>query len=254
MNRQSIATRLFLYAALWSTLILLVAGVVLTTLYRRSAEAAFDARLGVYLRAIVADVAAPGDDNRAIPELGDPQFELTLSGWYWQITRLDSEKPEIKASRSLFAARLPRLADQGSAITKGGARQGYAIGPDGRQLRILEREIDVGDSGIYLVQVAATTEEMQERLRNFELVLATTFVLLALALIATTALQVRYGLRPLRQLRASVAAIRRGEGDRIAGSFSKDLAPLADELNLLIDSNRDIVERARMHVGILLMR
>jgi signal transduction histidine kinase len=250
MNAQSIATRLFVSATLWSTAILLIAGILLSALNQRSAEAAFDERLGVYLRALVADVASPGDESRPGPgELGEPQFELTSSGWYWQITPLNSDRPEIKASRSLFATRLPRLADLGVAAGIGGARQGYAQGPDNRLLRIVERVIDVGDNGIYLVQVAATTEEIEQRIRNFQLELAGTFVILALALIGTTALQVRYGLRPLRLLQHGVAAIRRGESERIVGSFPKDLSPLADELNLLIMSNRDIVERARTHVG-----
>ena len=39
----------------------------------------------------------------------DPQFELAFSGWYWQITRLDLPRPEIRTSRSLFATQLPRL-------------------------------------------------------------------------------------------------------------------------------------------------
>ena len=38
-----------------------------------------------------------------------PQFELPFSGWYWQITRLDVDHPEIRTSRSLFGAQLPRL-------------------------------------------------------------------------------------------------------------------------------------------------
>ncbi|MCC2104027.1 MAG: sensor histidine kinase, partial [Hyphomicrobiales bacterium] len=85
-----------------------VAGVLLSAYYRRTSEAGFDQRLNVYLRALVADVASSGDDQRSDPgELGDPQFDLVQSGWYWQITRLDSEKPQIRASRSLFAARLP---------------------------------------------------------------------------------------------------------------------------------------------------
>lgn len=99
---RSIATRLFVSAALLSVAILLAAGLVLTTIYRRAAEANFDERLGVYLRALVADIATPGEDSRTAPgQLGEPQFELALSGWYWQITRLDVPKPEIRSSRSV---------------------------------------------------------------------------------------------------------------------------------------------------------
>lgn len=247
---RSIATRLFLSAAFWSVAVLLVAGLVLTAIYRRTAEQSFDERLGVYLRAIVADVATPGDDTRTEPgQLGDPQFELSLSGWYWQITRLGEARPTIKASRSLFASRLPQLADLGVAAGVGGTRRGYAPGPDGRTLRIVERVIEVDDEGRYLIQVAATTEQIDQDIWRFELALATTFLVLALALVGSTLAQVRWGLRPLRRLQGEVAAIRRGEGDRIDGSFPRDLAPLASELNLLIASNREIVERARTHVG-----
>lgn len=247
---RSLAQRLFLSAALWSLAILLIAGLVLSALYRRTAEQSFDERLGVYLRAIVADIATPGDDTRTEPgQLGDPQFELSLSGWYWQITPLDQQRPQIKASRSLFASRLPKLEDYGVAAQLGGQRRGYAPGPDGRALRIVERVIDAEDEGHFLVQVAATTDQLESEIYRFELALAGTFVILALALVGSTLLQVRWGLRPLRRLQNEVAAIRRGEGDRIDGSFPPDLSPLAAELNLLIASNREIVERARTQVG-----
>jgi signal transduction histidine kinase len=74
-------------------------------------------------------------------------------------------------------------------------------------------------------------------------------VTLAFALVGATALQVRYGLRPLRRLQDEVAAIRRGDSEKIDGAFPEDLAPLAGELNLLIAANREVVERARTHVG-----
>lgn len=246
----SISARLLLSAIVCSFLLLLLAGVILSSIYRRATEQAFDQRLGVYLRAIVADVATPGDDTRTEPgQLGEPQFELTLSGWYWQITRLDTDKPDIKASQSLFAEQLPRLADLGVAAGIGGSRRGYATGPDGRPIRIVEREIDVGDSGIYLVQVAATTDEIDSQIRQFELALTIAFCVLALALAGATVAQVRYGLRPLRRLGDEVASIRRGESERVAAVYSEELSALASELNLLIGSNREILERARTQVG-----
>ena len=149
LNSLPIATRLFYSATLWSAALLLIAGVALTTFYRRNTEKAFDDRLGVYLRAIVADVATPGDDTRTEPgQLGEPRFELALSGWYWQITRVDTPDGEIRASRSLFAARLPKLSALGVQPELGGVRRSYVTGPDQRALRILERVIDVGDEGI----------------------------------------------------------------------------------------------------------
>ena len=247
----SIPTRLFLSAAFWSTLLLLIAGIGLVTVFRRTTEQAFDDRLSVYLRALVADVALSGDETANTPgqQLGEPLFELTRSGWYWQVTRVDGATPQIRASKSLFATRLPKLADLGVRPDQTGLRKGFVDGPDERNLRMIERVIDVGDDGTFLVQVAATNEDVEAQIRRFTLSLALAFAILALALVGTTALQVRFGLRPLRELQGEVSTIRRGEGEKIAGAYPQDLSPLASELNLLIASNREVIERARTQVG-----
>ncbi|HEY8161327.1 MAG TPA: ATP-binding protein [Methylocystis sp.] len=247
---RSIATRLFLTAAALSSVVLLVASVFFTTYYRREAEEIFERRLDVYLRAIVADVSESGQEGRTGPgQLGNPQFELPGSGWYWQITRMDDAAHEIKASRSLFAERLPKLSELGVPAEIGGSRRGYAIGPDTRRLRIVERVIDAGDTGIYLVQVAASSEEIEEQIAHFRFALIVAFAALAIALAIVAAFQVSFGLRPLRLLQRELVSIRRAERERITGTYPSEIAPLADELNLLISANRDILERARTQVG-----
>jgi len=249
LSAQSIASRLFLSAAFWSATILVIAGLGLSALNARSDEANFDDTLGVYLKALVANVAVVGEEGRnAAPPSIAPQFELAFSGWYWQITRLDGEHPDIRTSRSLFATQLPRL-DADQPHDKSGVWRGYVVGPGDHSLRMIEREIDAGEEGRYLVQVAANAEVVQSGIVNFEYALGATFLILAIALLGSTALTVRYGLRPLRVLQEGVTAIRRGEAERIGGVFPEDVAPLAAELNLLLDANREVVERARTQVG-----
>ncbi len=247
LSARSIASRLFLSAAFWSTLILALAGLGLSALNAGWTEANFDDQLGVYLKALVANVAIPGEEGKpgGVAAVA-PQFELAFSGWYWQITRLDAKPPEIRASKSLFATQLPRLAaaENGAAILSG-----YVIGPGGRELRMIQRQIDAGDEGRYLVQVAANADVIKAQERSFQWALAATFLTLALALMGSTALAVRFGLRPLRVLQEGVAAIRRGEAERVAGQFPQDVAPLAVEVNQLLDANREVVERARTQVG-----
>ena len=248
LSARSIASRLFLSAAFWSTLILMVAGLGLSALNKQWTEANFDDQLGVYLKALVANVAIPNDETKAgAPAAIAPQFELAFSGWYWQITRMDVNPPEIRASKSLFATQLPHLLAVGE--DHGAILSGYATGPGGHELRMIEREIDAGDEGRFIVQVAANADEIEAREQSFEWALAATFLTLALALIGSTALAVRFGLRPLRVLQEGVASIRRGESERIAGEFPQDVAPLATEINQLLDANRQIVERARTQVG-----
>src|SRR3979411_2380693 len=105
MRANSLALRLFFSATLWIVVILVVTGIVLSSLYRSAVERSFDRRLGVYLRPLVADVATPDDANDKFPQsLGEPLFELPLSGWYWQVTRVDNCHPDLRVCRSPWGA------------------------------------------------------------------------------------------------------------------------------------------------------
>src|SRR5712675_1011656 len=144
MRGSSLATRLFLSATAWVVMILFITGIVLSSVYRDATERAFDRRLNLYLRTIIAEVATPDSTPDQFQSLGEPLFELPLSGWYWQITRTDSEKPELRASRSLWDKKLPKLEEHGADLTAAGIRQGYADGPEGQNLRMVERPVDHG--------------------------------------------------------------------------------------------------------------
>ena len=250
MRLNSLALRLFFSATTWTVIILVVTGVVLSSIYRAAVERAFDRRLGVYLRTLVAEVATPEENAGKFPQsMGEPLFDLPLSGWYWQATRLDAPTPDVRSSRSLWDATLPRLADLGASSAAGGTRQGYAEGPEGQLLRIVERTIDLGEEGRYLVAVAGDSAEIDDETHSFDGALVVTLGVLAIVLLLTTTFQVRFGLAPLKRISEGLAAIRSGAAERLEGAFPVEIAPLARETNALIDANRDIVTRARTHVG-----
>lgn len=244
----SLATRLFGWAVIWTTAILLAGGWTLSSYYVRSVERSFDQRLHVYLKTIVGGVA-DGTFLRENPgAFGEPRFELPLSGWYWQITRLDLNPPEATTSKSLFEGQLPRLAEPRPSPVAG-AREGYVIGPESQRLRLVERIIDLGQDGRYLIAVGGASAEIESDIANFNFALLITFALLGVGLVVTTGFQVGFGLRPLSRIRAQLVEMRLGGRARLEGAFPREIAPLAGELNALIESNRSIVERARTHVG-----
>jgi signal transduction histidine kinase len=213
-------------------------------------EHAFDRRLGVYLRSLVADVATPEENAGKSPQpVGEPLFDLPLSGWYWQVTRLDAPTRDVRSSRSLWDATLPQLGDANAGAAPGGTRQGYAEGPEGQRLRIVEQTIDLGEEGRYLVAVAGDPAEVDEEIHSFDSALVLTFGVLAIVLLLTTTFQVRFGLAPLKRISEGLAAIRSGAAERLEGAFPVEIAPLARETNALIEANREIVDRARTHVG-----
>jgi signal transduction histidine kinase len=250
LRSNSLALRLFVAATAWLVVILVITGIILSSLYRQSVERSFDRRLNVYLRTLVADLSAPPEEGEKFPQsIGEPLFELPLSGWYWQVTRLDPGKTDVRASRSLWDGGLPHLQDMGVPPGPDGSREGYVDGPEDQRLRLVERNIDLGDEGHYLVAVAGDAAEITSETRSFDQALTVTFVLLAVVLLLTTMFQVRFGLLPLRRLTAGLAAIRAGTAERLAGDFPEEIAPLARETNALIEANKEIVERARTHVG-----
>jgi signal transduction histidine kinase len=250
MRANSLALRLFLSATAWTVVILVVTGFILSSLYRQAVERSLDRRRNFNMRTLVADLSAPEEAGEKFPQsLGEPLFELPLSGWYWQITKLGGAKPEIRSSRSLWDGGLPHLQDQGVPASASGSREGYTNGPEDQRLRLLERNIDLGEEGHYLVAVAGDAAEITDETRAFDQALAVTFVALAVVLLLITMFQVRFGLAPLKRISEALAAIRSGQRERLEGNFPVEIAPLARETNALIEANKEIVERARMHVG-----
>ena len=156
--------------------ILVITGVILSSVYRDATERAFDRRLNLYLRTLIAEVATPGRAaDHQFQSLGEPLFELPLSGWYWQIVRTDAEKAETRASRSLWDKKLPKLEEQGIELTLPAVRLGYVDGPEGQTLRMVERPVDLGADGKFLVSVAGDASEIFDETRGFDYYLGGTF-------------------------------------------------------------------------------
>ena len=249
LRRRSIAVRLAVSALLASTAILLIAALVLTTLYRENTERAFDSRLLVFANNLATDLVSPNEPESRTFSLGDPRFDLPLSGWYWQVGKQDAKPRDLRTSRSLVGVPLKPATDPDGKAGVGQIRQGYGRAQDDRLLRIIERDVDLASDGRYTVRVAGPADEIVNDVDRFRAALVVTFGVLGVFLAATTLLQIRFGLAPLSQLRTALGAIRRGEADHITGDYPRDIAPLAGEVNLLIDTNREILERARTQVG-----
>jgi signal transduction histidine kinase len=246
----SLARRLFLTAAAITVIVLGLSGLLLSSLYRETAERALDRYLNVHLKSIVVDVATapPGSIPEPSP-LGEPLFQTPNSGWYWQIERLAGPTSELKLSPSLPEPGLPSLDEQRIPIRPDGFREGYVAGPQGQRLRVVENLIDLGADGQYVVTVAANIAETEAEIASFNWTLLITLSLLGIVFVATAGFQVRFGLRPLGRISESLHAIRTGRAERLEGDFPAEVAPLAREVNALIETNREIVMRARTHVG-----
>ena len=85
------------------------------------------------------------------------------------------KKAEARASRSLWDKKLPKLEDHGGDLTAAGIRLGYVDGPEGQSLRMVERPVDLGAEGKFLVSVAGDAAEIFDETRSFDYYLGGTF-------------------------------------------------------------------------------
>src|SRR5262249_730202 len=147
----------------------------------------------------------------------------------------------VRGSRSLWDTKLPRLRDEDATTSADGTRHGYITDAEGQRQRVIERIVDLGDEGRYLMAVAVETADLDEEMPLFDRALMATFGTLTAVLFVITMFQVRFGLAPLKRISEALAAIRAGTAERLEGRFPDEIAPLAQGTNALIDANREIV-------------
>jgi signal transduction histidine kinase len=246
MRTKSLSLRVALITAGGSALALLVAGGVLVYEFSEAVERNFDARLETLLLTLIAATDAGGDvDESAVEGRSGGTFSRPLSGWYWQSR--DAETGEvIDWSPSLLFDILP-VQDLPSEETPSRTFTIEASG--GRELRALEQLVSLDEDRTYALLVAGDTDPMVEDIRNFRTSVLGWLGGLAAVLAIGIALIVRWGLRPLRRVSEDLNKIREGDIQHLEGDYPSEIEPLVHDLNALIDSNREIVERARTHVG-----
>lgn len=230
---------------------------MLSSLYRDTVTRGLDAELEVVVQTLLAAVSSDEDGTIVVVASdlpNDPRFARVLSGRYWAMApRATYSNPESAyRSRSLFEGNLPWPADRLEELTRpiGAMRTTDARGPNDEQLRVLAMMILLPDREDPVVLVAGIDRrDAEQALRQFNATLAAALAILAAGLVLAMVIQVRVGLAPLGRISVDLADIRAGRRTKIADNYPREIKPLADELNQMLEHNREVVDRARTHVG-----
>jgi methyl-accepting chemotaxis protein len=253
MRFDSLAFRLIATSAAWLAVVLPIAGYIIFKLYREDVQASFDQRLEKLVNSIAVDALLSGGSEPVAPlNRYEPLFEETQSGWYWQIKPLDDPDALQLVSASLATSTLPSPFESKIAPDRIGQRWMNTKGPAGEPIRMVEIVDTKGhqdNSPRYAVSVAGPIAWLESRNRDFQTRLSIALALTGLGLVTATLFQVRFGLLPLQRIEKGLAAIRSGDASRLDGALPAEIEPLQSELNALIQSNQDIVDRARTQVG-----
>ncbi|MGV1831456.1 HAMP domain-containing sensor histidine kinase [Agrobacterium vitis] len=248
---KSLTLRVLLSATLWYIIALVTMAVVISALYRQGAERSFNDLLRAQLYNVVNSVTVgDGESLSGSPALGDLRFSQPGTGWYWLVEPLGSFNAAPLASTSLGLTNLPVPSFEESPFDQNYERFYGMTDSFGNRLRIAETEVILDESGrAARFRVSGNLKVVEDEITGFSHRLYAVLAMFGVGGLLVNAVTIIFGLKPLDRARRALERIRGGEAERIEGEFPREIEPLANEINALIDSNHRIVERARMQVG-----
>ncbi|MDX8481505.1 HAMP domain-containing sensor histidine kinase [Mesorhizobium sp. VK24D] len=238
---NSIRFRLWLAATVSILVALAIAGVGLRYLFELNVERRIVGELTVDLNELIG-VTAYGPDGRLSVRapLTDPRFSIPLSGHYWQVE--DVASGNLVRSRSLWDATLALDARE----TGGELKEIKEFkGPEGElAIAVARMVIDAGGRSFRAV-VAESHRSVEVAVSEYVRDLAPALIVLALALMATFFIQITVGLAPLESLRVAVRNVVAQRSSRLEVAAPREVQPLADEINRLLEAQDKALVRAR---------
>lgn len=245
----SLRGRLLLAAGAFLGVALVAAGLSIGFVLHRFVRGQIDGRLDDRILSLVSDLRPGLDDGLSLGRDRDgPPFDRPRSGWYWQVRRGDARL----GSASLEGRGLAVPVERGARGPRREDRPVPAdgVGPWGEDL-ILRVLTIPGEAGGPATVYAASAPDVAVRGPVLEALraLAVCLALTGLLLFVGVLFQVRLGLRPLRDLREGLAAVRAGRRERLPERQPEEVRPLAAEINALLDRNAANLEHARGHVA-----
>ncbi len=246
---RSLSGRLAAISALTTLLALAFAafsiGHVLERFVIRGLDQQLDAEIGMLRRAVRSDGTL---DRARIVDL--PVFEAPGQGWGWRIDSpggrwTGGDTIEVDA---IEGGRLPRRLPERGDHPFAAGMPGEGITATGE--RVHTRAVTVTTpAGTTTIVAGGPRRLATAPLRAAMVPLLGSLAILGLVLALATIVQLRIGLRPLRSLQAALAEVRAGRVRHVPEDQPAELAPLAVELNALVDQNHAQLEHARRHVA-----
>ncbi len=243
MQKGSIAARLFWLSAAWLIVALIATGLLLSELYSRALERSQAETINFNLVTLIERSIEAGTPGAVEVQAPNPRFNRSGSGWYWQITNPEGEL--LNLSNSLVGEKFSAL---DVAYDENNSRTGIVRDEAGRRLKVIERIVEFEDSKM-VVTVTGNLDDIAQLTEQFRnqafIVLGAVGAMLAIM----SGIVARVALRPVGRLAQAIERVRSGEAQKVEGNFCQELTPLADELNELLRSNTQIVQRAKSQVG-----
>jgi signal transduction histidine kinase len=240
LSRTSLRTRFALAMLVWVTAGLLIVGLSASALFRHHVEGVFHTELQEHLNELIGLSVTDADGRPHLTRpLSDPRFGTSGSGYYWQI---GGNGGPLLRSASLGTASLDDTLAHTATIT-----HVAAPGPNGPAMVYGATRPTAGGYEHFLV--ATDIRHLDDAVAAFRRDLLVWLGGLALALLIGAVLALRIATQPLDRLAAAIAAVRAGTARRMGGRWPAEIAPLATDLDRLLDSREAMIAAARIESG-----
>lgn len=240
----SLKGRLILAATVWIGAGMIVAGFALQEVFRQYATQQLYEEVYEHLDELVGltDLKA-GDVPHLLRHLSDPRYDQRFSGYYWEV----QENGRVLAlSQSLEgnALAIPQKTPGDAS-----AHPYEATGPTGKVLAAERAVARSEDNARVRFIVGTDHRHLGKMVDSFRNTLLWSLIGFGLLLILGATVLILYALKPLQELQTSLARVRAGAENDLRGNFPSEVVPLVDELNGLLKSTSELIQRARVQAG-----
>jgi two-component system sensor histidine kinase PhoQ len=247
-NPYSLSRRLLVAVSVPLVLFFGVTIAVLDANFRELSAQSLRDLLEAQMVALIAAVEPESSGRLAVASpAAESRLETPGSGLYAEIRQKGGERLwRSPSSAGTFVDFGPDPQDGGTHFSAGAL-------PDGTRLSLATREIswedEAGTTRRYVFGVAASLAPYEEQLWSFRRRLFGWFTGLALALLGTLGVLLRWTLAPVRRLAREIVDVEEGRRTALGEGYPRELAGVTANLNALLEGERKRVARYRDTLG-----
>jgi signal transduction histidine kinase len=244
MKDKFLTRRILAASVSWILATLVLTAILLMYSDWQHLKRSYDASVLMHLEEMQDQARLDENDQLGqVPHPTERQFDVPHSGWYWAV-RYRGKTLARSASLDGKELDLSGLDSPQPGVT-------YRVtGPWGKELRlqVLNGSSDPREEALSFL-ATAPLDDMKAELVDIAEHMFSGFLVMAIALVAAAAIQLRIVLRPLHAVSDGIRLVREGLAKKLEGSFPREVRPMVDELNNLIEHSAVVALRARNRLG-----
>ena len=221
---------------------------LLDRVFQRAAERSLIELIDAQMVALIAAADPDGPESVTPTAVLETRFDTPGSGLYAEIRSASGES--IWRSQSTIGTSV-----QFGPPVEGGERSFFFTEIAGTPIRLAVASRGIvwddlhGQPARFTFSIAASLEVYEAQLASFRQQMVGWFVGLAMLLVATLALLLRWLLKPVRRLEREIKEVEAGTREQLGEAWPRELAAVTGNLNAMLDSERTRIRRYRDTLG-----